>query len=82
MSLAVSKEPIAYARGSADMDIGDRSPLRADVYPRDSEPTSWAVEAANTKGDGEVYLTVFYGPDSRPRALEYACAKYADVTQS
>jgi hypothetical protein len=35
-------------------------------------PGAWRVEAINFNGDGEVYVAIFAGPDSRERASEYA----------
>ena len=32
----------------------------------------WRVEAINYAGDGEVYVTIFSGPDAKERAEEYA----------
>ena len=51
-----------------DMEVG--------VVERRDTPGAWAVEAINYSGDGEVYLTVFTGPDARARAKEYAQFKY------
>lgn len=33
---------------------------------------TWRVEAINEQGDGEVYVTIFSGPDAEERAHEYA----------
>ncbi|MCI0349297.1 MAG: hypothetical protein L0Z53_07725 [Acidobacteriales bacterium] len=33
---------------------------------------TWRVEAINSQGDGEVYVTIFSGPDAKERAYEYA----------
>ena len=33
---------------------------------------TWRVEAINQEGDGEVFVTIFSGPDSEARAREYA----------
>lgn len=35
----------------------------------------WVVEAINMDGDGEIYVTVFAGPESKKRASEYASWK-------
>jgi hypothetical protein len=35
----------------------------------------WRVEAINFAGDGEVYVTIFAGPDAQARAIEYATWK-------
>ncbi|HEV3334112.1 MAG TPA: hypothetical protein VG096_24165 [Bryobacteraceae bacterium] len=35
----------------------------------------WRVEATNEEGDGEVYVTIFSGPDARERAEEYTTWK-------
>jgi len=44
-----------------------------EAYERKDEPGTWATERIGS--DGEVYLAVFYGPDSRDRASEYALFK-------
>lgn len=33
---------------------------------------TWRVEAINACGDGEVFVTIFSGPDAEARAHEYA----------
>lgn len=33
---------------------------------------TWRVEAMNERGDGEVYVAIFSGPDAEARAHEYA----------
>jgi hypothetical protein len=33
---------------------------------------TWRVEAINEQGDGEVFVTIFSGPDAEDRAHEYA----------
>lgn len=33
---------------------------------------TWRVEAINEQGDGEVFVTIFSGPDAQARAREYA----------
>jgi hypothetical protein len=33
---------------------------------------AWRVEAIDVKQDGEVYVTIFSGPDAEERAREYA----------
>jgi hypothetical protein len=33
---------------------------------------TWRVEAINGQGDGEVFVTIFSGPDAEARAREYA----------
>lgn len=38
-------------------------------------PGDWRVEGINYKDDGEVYVTIFSGPDARERAEEYAVWK-------
>jgi hypothetical protein len=37
----------------------------------------WRVEAIDENGEGQVYVTIFSGPDSRQRAEEYAYWKNA-----
>lgn len=36
------------------------------------DPGAWRVEAINYEGDGEAYVTLFYGPRAQARAQEYA----------
>ena len=43
-------------------------------------PGLWRVEAVNRAGDGEIYVTVFYGPQAKDRAEEYAAWKNAART--
>lgn len=33
---------------------------------------TWRVEAINQHGDGEVFVSIFSGPDAEERAHEYA----------
>ena len=33
---------------------------------------TWRVEAINERGDAEVFVTIFSGPDAEHRACEYA----------
>lgn len=33
---------------------------------------TWRVEAINERGDGEIYVTIFSGPNAEERAHEYA----------
>lgn len=35
----------------------------------------WHVEAINYDGDGEIYVTIFSGPNAHDRANEYAAWK-------
>ena len=55
-----------------------RSRERLDValVERRDEPGCWAVEAIDNANEGACYVTVFYGPESRARAVEYARMKY------
>jgi hypothetical protein len=53
--------------------------LPAEVVERDSTPETWAVEAIDVDGDGDVYVSLFSGPKARARAVEYAEEKYAAV---
>ena len=32
----------------------------------------WRVEASDTEGDGDCYVTIFSGPAARERAIDYA----------
>jgi hypothetical protein len=38
---------------------------------------SWGVEAIDFEGDGDCFVTVFYGPEAEKRAQEYADWKNA-----
>jgi len=42
----------------------------------------WVVEAINEKGDGEIYIAAFSGPDAKARAAEYAAWKQTSVRQT
>jgi hypothetical protein len=44
------------------------------------EPGLWRVEAINEAGEGEVYVTLFSGPDARARAEAYAAWKSGAIT--
>ena len=55
----------------------ERSPLTAEVVERNDSPGAWGVEAININGDGEIYMAVFYGPEAKALAIEYAEAKYS-----
>jgi hypothetical protein len=55
-----------------------RSDLVAEIVRRRTTPESWAVEAIAMKDDGAIEVTIFSGPDAKPRAVEYAAAKYTD----
>jgi hypothetical protein len=37
---------------------------------------AWRVEAIDMPNDGDIYITVFHGPDAEHRAREYAKWKY------
>lgn len=50
--------------------------MEVGIVERRDIPGAWAVEAINVAGDGEIYLTVFSGPDAKDRAEEYAAMKY------
>jgi hypothetical protein len=43
--------------------------------------SGWAVEAINYDKDGEVYRTLFTGPEAEQRAKEYADWKSATALQ-
>jgi hypothetical protein len=38
-------------------------------------PGEWRVEAIDFKSDGQVYVTIFSGPEAQERAEEYAAWK-------
>jgi hypothetical protein len=42
----------------------------------------WVVEAINEESDGEIYVTVFAGPEAKARAAEYAAWKQCSVRQT
>jgi len=50
--------------------------FNVEVVERKDTPGSWAVEAINYEGDGEIYMAVFSGPLAQNRATEYARMKY------
>lgn len=50
--------------------------MAVEVIERRDTPGAWSVEAVDYEGDGEIYLAVFSGPESRMRAKEYARMKY------
>lgn len=54
-----------------------KSGLIAEVVERRDEPGCWGIEAIDVAGDGQIYMTLFSGPDARDLAIEYATAKYA-----
>ena len=56
-----------------------RQNLTAEVMQRDERPETWAIEAIDEKGDGEVYVTLFTGPFAKERALDYAAVAYQRV---
>lgn len=51
----------------------------ATVYQGFLSPDDWVVETLDSAGDGGVYVTVFFGPKAKERALEYAEEKYSGV---
>ncbi len=44
------------------------------VYERTNYPGTWAVEATNE--EGTVFTTIFLGPASKTRAIQYAAMMY------
>lgn len=52
--------------------------LVAEVVERKDAPGVWSVEAVDDASEGAVYSAVFYGPQSKERAEEYAHMKYSD----
>ena len=46
--------------------------MQSTVYERHDEPGVWAVERIDMAGDGDCYVSVFYGPRSEQRARAYA----------
>lgn len=49
--------------------------MRYEVLQSHGVQGEWRVEATNHEGDGEVYVTLFSGPDACARAEEYAAWK-------
>lgn len=45
-----------------------------EVFERKGQPGVWSVEAIGS--DGEIYQVIFFGPEARARAAEYAAFKY------
>jgi hypothetical protein len=43
-----------------------------EVVERSDEPNVFAVEIVDYENEGAVFITTFYGPQSRERANEYA----------
>jgi hypothetical protein len=50
--------------------------LEVSVVERNDQPGVWTVEAIDIAGDGDIYQTLFVGPEARERASEYAQFKY------
>ena len=64
----------------ADDAVFERSNLAAEVIERRDTLGAWGVEAIDNADDGSIFMAVFYGPDAHHLAVEYATAKYANVT--
>jgi hypothetical protein len=45
--------------------------MRGEAVENKLLPGEWQAEAVNYEGDGEVYVTIFAGPDAEARAKEY-----------
>ena len=48
----------------------------ASVYA-DEGLGAWCVGALDSSGDGSEFITAFFGPEGKARALEYAAEKYS-----
>jgi hypothetical protein len=48
--------------------------MQAESIKSEYAPGGWQAEFVNHEGDGEVYVTIFSGPDAEVRAREY-CLK-------
>lgn len=46
--------------------------MNFEVLKDKSNAEAWRVEAINYAGDGEVYVTIFAGPEAEERAHAYA----------
>lgn len=46
--------------------------MRYQVERSSGTQDEWRVEAINHEGDGEIYVAIFSGPDSKRRAEGYA----------
>ena len=55
---------------------GNVAGLAVAVEERKDQPGVWTVEAIDSSGDGDIYQTLFIGPEARERAREYAQFKY------
>jgi hypothetical protein len=45
--------------------------MQAESIKSEYAPGGWQAEFVNHEGDGEVYVTIFSGPDAEVRAKEY-----------
>ena len=45
--------------------------MKWEVAARENGSGDWVVEGINFSGDGEIYVTLFSGPDSEKRAKDY-----------
>jgi hypothetical protein len=55
---------------------GNAAGLAIAVEERKDQPGVWTVEAIDSSGDGDIYQALFFGPEARERAREYAQFKY------
>ena len=53
--------------------------MKYEVIESKQSPDEWRVEAINYNIEGEVYGAIFFGPDARSRAEEYAAWKSAQA---
>jgi hypothetical protein len=53
--------------------------LQVAVEERRNEPGVWTVEAIDINGDGDIYQSLFLGPNAEQRAHEYARFKYGSA---
>lgn len=55
--------------------------MQAEAVEKKTAPGEWQAEVVNYAGDGEVYVTIFAGPNAEARAKEY-CFKTMTASQS
>jgi len=55
--------------------------MKYEIAESKQSPGEWRVEAINHQEDGEVYGAIFFGPDAKTRAEEYAAWKSAQIPQ-
>lgn len=56
--------------------------MEYEVIQSQDVPGEWRVEAIDFETDGQVYVTIFSGPEAQERAHEYAAWKNAEVQET